>query len=99
MLASELRSVAADPVHAGQPIRLRLNFRTLGGAERPELILDQSESRTRLVLPPEGDADAVLMLPTVRRGRMPVEIPDLDRISVRHHLGLVGAASTGTGAC
>lgn len=68
----ELRSVAADPVHAGQPIRLRLNFRTLGGAERPELILDQSELRTRLVLPPEGDADAVLMLPTVRRGRMPV---------------------------
>jgi uncharacterized protein (DUF58 family) len=68
----ELRAVGAEPVHAGQPIRLRLGFRTDGGAERPLLMLDQNAQRTRFSLPAEGVGEATMDVPTVRRGRMAV---------------------------
>ncbi len=68
----ELRDVGAEPVHAGQPISLRMHFRSDGGAERPVLWLDQATFNTRLSLPATGDGEARLEIPTTRRGRMPV---------------------------
>jgi uncharacterized protein (DUF58 family) len=68
----ELRGVGAEPVHAGQPIRLRLNFHAGAGAERPSLVLDQNALNTRFSLAPDRDGEAVLDVPTARRGRMPV---------------------------
>lgn len=68
----ELRSVGADPVHAGQPIRLRLKFHVGAGAERPNLILNQNECRIHFTLLPDEDGEACLALPTTRRGHLPV---------------------------
>ena len=68
----ELRGVSADPVHAGQHIRLRLHFHADQGAERPALVLDQNASNTRFSLPGEGDGEAALDVPTTRRGRLSV---------------------------
>jgi uncharacterized protein (DUF58 family) len=68
----ELRGVSADPVHAGQPIRLRLHFHAGAGAERPSLVLDQGAVSARFSLPAEGDGEAVMDLPTTRRGYLPV---------------------------
>lgn len=64
----ELRSVSADPVHAGQPIRLRLHFHAGAGADRPALVLDQDALSHRFALTAEGDGEAVLDVPTTRRG-------------------------------
>lgn len=67
-----LRGVSADPVHAGQPIRLRLHFHAGGGAERPALVLDQNGVSARFTLPPDGDGEVALTVPTTRRGRLAV---------------------------
>ena len=68
----ELRSVGTDPVHAGQPLRLKLSFHAGAGADRPHLVLDQDRHRTQLSLAAEADGEAEIVLPTQRRGRMPV---------------------------
>ena len=68
----ELRSVGADPVHVGQPLRLRLSFHAGAGAERPQLVLDQAQRATCFTLQPETGGNAEILLPTTRRGRMAV---------------------------
>lgn len=67
-----LRSIGAEPVHAGQTIRLRLGFHADAGASRPQLVLDRDGLAARFHLPETGDGEAVIELPTTRRGHLPV---------------------------
>lgn len=68
----ELRTVGAEPVHAGQPIRLRFGFHAGAGAERPLLVLDRDALATHFRLPDDGESEATIELPTTRRGLLPV---------------------------
>jgi uncharacterized protein (DUF58 family) len=67
-----LLSVSADPVHAGQTTQLRFCFRTPPGLERPDLVLDRDEARSRLQIADDGNGEASIALPTERRGLQPV---------------------------
>lgn len=64
----ELISVGADPVHAGQTLRLRLGFRSKSDRERPHLQLDQDGRSTRFSLAAGTDGTAEIALPTTHRG-------------------------------
>jgi hypothetical protein len=58
----ELLGVSADPVHAGQALRLRFAMRADASVDRPELVLDQDTRITRFALPAGTQAIAVLQV-------------------------------------
>lgn len=83
-----LDAVSAEPVAAGQPLRLRLTLSQRQQRNRPGLQLQHAEARGSTSLPPEGRTDAELELATERRGWL-----DLQRVRVSstQPLGLVRA--------
>lgn len=92
MQLSGLRFVAvgADPVPAGSPLQVRLHARAdKRGRTRRGLRVDCPEAIGKLTLD-DGVGDAVLALPTHRRGWL--DIPRL-RVSTTRPLGLVRAWS------
>lgn len=80
-----LAAVHAEPVHAGQPLRLRCVLDATGTRPRPGL---QLESRPAFELRPGQREEVCLDLPTLRRGWLPV--PRM-RLSTRYPLGLAVA--------
>ena len=64
----ELKSVQADPVHAGQTLTLRLLFEAQGQRRRQGLELLLHEARVAFDLPVAGDIEATLPVPSTRRG-------------------------------
>ena len=83
-----LDAVAAEPVPAGQPLRLRLALSQREQRNRPGLQLDHGDARSWITLPASGRVEATLDLPTEQRGWL-----DLERIrlSTTQPLGLVRA--------
>jgi len=83
-----LESLSAEPVPAGQPLRLRLTLSQRGHRSRPGLRVDHQACRGWVHVPAEGRVEAELHLPTEHRGWL-----DLQRIrvSTTQPLGLVRA--------
>jgi len=67
-----LLDVSAAPVHAGEPITLRLRFDAIERRQRDGLVLRRESRRAGFGLSPDGPADVDLVLPTERRGWLPV---------------------------
>jgi uncharacterized protein (DUF58 family) len=63
-----MTSMHAEPVHAGQPLELRLTFEAAGNRRRDGLELRCGDAFTIFDLPPGGRGEARLVLPTQRRG-------------------------------
>lgn len=63
-----LLGVHAEPVHAGQPITLRLELEADGKRPRPGLVLDGSGGKTVFSLPAGGRCEALSRMPTTKRG-------------------------------
>jgi len=63
-----LKAVHAEPVFAGQVLRLKLRFDALGARERPGLQLLLGEAQSRFDLHADEEAEATLDLVTQRRG-------------------------------
>ena len=89
---SGLRLVAlhAEPVFAGQPMLVRAAFEATGLRRRPGLELSAGGVQAAFDLMPGERAEAVLALPTVRRGWLE---PGRLRISTIRPLGLARAWS------
>jgi uncharacterized protein (DUF58 family) len=85
-----LKSLHADPVFAGQALRLKLRFEGSGARRRPGLQLLAGKSMALFELAPEDEAEVVLELPTTRRGWL--EIGRV-RLSTLWPLGLARAWS------
>jgi uncharacterized protein (DUF58 family) len=85
-----LKSVHADPVFAGQALRLKLRFEGSGARRRPGLQLLAGKSLALFELAPDDEAEVVLELPTTRRGWL--EIGRI-RLSTLWPLGLARAWS------
>ncbi len=68
----ELLNVSAEPVHAGQPSRLRLTLQANSPVDRPQLVLDQDDRVTRCSLAANGRQVAEIEVPTSRRGHQRV---------------------------
>jgi uncharacterized protein (DUF58 family) len=85
-----LKSVHADPVFAGQALRLKLRFEGSGARRRPGLELLSGQVQALFELAPEQEAEVTLELPTQRRGWM--ELGRL-RLSTLWPLGLARAWS------
>lgn len=83
-----LEAVSAEPVAVGQPLRLRLRLSQRAHRRRPGLRLDHGDAVGWTSVPAEGGTDAVLELPTERRGWLDLE---RIRISTTQPLGLVRA--------
>lgn len=83
-----LDAVSAEPVAAGQPLRLRLTLSQRQQRNRPGLQLQHEDIQGSTTLPPEGRVDAALDLPTTRRGWLDLQRV---RISSTQPLGLVRA--------
>jgi len=85
-----LDAVGAEPVAAGQPLRVRVALSQREQRGRPGLQLDHGDAHSWTVVPAGGRVDAELELPTTQRGWL-----DLDRIrlSTTQPLGLVRAWS------
>ncbi len=84
----QLEALAAEPVPAGQPLRLRLTLSQREQRTRAGLQLDAGDARGWTTVPAEGRAEAELEVPTQQRGWL-----DLQRIrvSTTQPLGLVRA--------
>jgi len=82
-----INAIGAEPVAAGSPLAVRIHAQAAPGRDRRGLRLDSGESSATLSLD-DGVGEAILMLPTVRRGWL-----DLDRlrISTTRPLGLARA--------
>lgn len=83
-----LRALHAEPVHAGQPLRLRLAFEAQGRHERPGLELRLGGAHARFDLAPGERREVSLSCPTARRGWMR---PGRIRMSTIRPLGLARA--------
>ena len=85
-----LDAVGAEPVAAGQPLRVRVALSQREQRGRPGLQLDHGDAHSWTAVPAGGRVDAELELPTTQRGWL-----DLDRIrlSTTQPLGLVRAWS------
>src|SRR5690606_11716961 len=83
-----LRALHAEPVHAGQPLQLRLAFEAQGKHERPGLELRLGKAHARFDLAPGERREVVLPCPTLRRGW---QVPGRIRLSTIRPLGLARA--------
>lgn len=63
-----LTAMHAEPVHAGQPLELRLTFEATGNRRREGLELRRDDAIAFFDLPPGGRGEVRLALPTHRRG-------------------------------
>lgn len=92
LLLSGLRLLAAhaEPVHAGQPLRLRLAFEATGRHERPGLELRVGASHADFDLAAGARGEVTLLLPTTRRGW---QAPGRIRLSTARPFGLARAWS------
>jgi uncharacterized protein (DUF58 family) len=85
-----LKALHADPVFAGQPLRIRLRFDADGGRERPGLEVLGAQGQCAFSLPANQEHEAVLEVPTHRRGWLD---PGRLRLSTVRPLGLARAWS------
>jgi len=85
-----LKALHADPVFAGQPLRIRLRFDAEGGRERPGLEVLGAQGQCMFSLPANAEHEAVLEVPTHRRGWLD---PGRLRLSTVRPLGLARAWS------
>jgi uncharacterized protein (DUF58 family) len=85
-----LKSVQAEPVFAGQALRLKLRLEGSGTRRRPGLQLLLDGVQCLFEIPPGEEAEAILELPTHRRGWM--ELGRM-RLSTLWPLGLARAWS------
>jgi uncharacterized protein (DUF58 family) len=85
-----LKALHAEPVFAGQPIRVKLRFAASGARERPGLQLLCGEALSEFDLQAEQEAEACLDLATHRRGWL--ELGRL-RLSTLRPFGLARAWS------
>jgi uncharacterized protein (DUF58 family) len=85
-----LRALHADPVFAGQPLRMRLRFEGEGARARPGLEVLAEGVHTVFSLPANEEHEAVLEIPTHRRGWLD---PGRLRLSTVRPLGLARAWS------
>jgi uncharacterized protein (DUF58 family) len=86
----QLKALHADPVFAGQPLRLRLRFDADGARERPGLEVLAGQTRCEFSLAANEEHEAVLELPTHQRGWFE---PGRLRLSTLRPLGLARAWS------
>lgn len=80
-----LDAVHAEPVHAGQPLRLRWVFQATGHRPRPGLVLD---GQSDFALEPGARGEVATVLTPNRRGML--DVPRT-RLSTRHPLGFAEA--------
>jgi len=85
-----LEAMHAEPVYAGQALKLKLRFQGSGQRRRPGLELLAGQAQALFELAPEGEAEVTLELPTARRGWL--EVGRL-RLSTLWPLGLARAWS------
>jgi uncharacterized protein (DUF58 family) len=85
-----LRAFHADPVFAGQPMRLRMRFEAEGARARPGLEVLLQGVQCVFSLPANEEHEAVLEIPTHRRGWLD---PGRLRLSTVRPLGLARAWS------
>jgi uncharacterized protein (DUF58 family) len=85
-----LKTVHADPVFAGQALKVKFRFEAAGQRRRPGLQLLAGPAQVRFELAPGDEAEVLLELPTARRGWM--ELGRL-RLSTLWPLGLARAWS------
>ena len=83
----DLRLVAVDalPVHAGESLQLRLQFEAGSSRKRLGLRLDRGEQFAFLSMQDARRTDALIDIPTARRGRMQV---GRIKLSMRRPMGL-----------
>jgi len=80
-----MKTIHAEPVFAGQPLRLKLRFDASGARERPGLQLLAGEANADFELHADDEAEITLELVTHRRGWL--ELPRM-RLSTLRPLGL-----------
>jgi len=80
-----MKTIHAEPVFAGQPLRLKLRFDALGARERPGLHVLAGEAQTDFQLHADEETEITLDLVTHRRGWL--ELPRM-RLSTLRPLGL-----------
>jgi uncharacterized protein (DUF58 family) len=85
-----LKALHADPVFAGQPLRVRLRFEGEGARARPGLEVLGAGVHAVFELPANEEHEAVLEIPTHRRGWLD---PGRLRLSTVRPLGLARAWS------
>src|SRR4249919_1873961 len=85
-----LKSVHADPVYAGQALKLKFRFEGSGQRRRPGLQLLAGSAQALFELTPDDEAEVLLEVPASRRGWM--ELGRL-RLSTLWPLGLARAWS------
>jgi uncharacterized protein (DUF58 family) len=85
-----LLEVTAEPVHAGQPLTLKLRFDAVESRHRRGIELSRFEQRTAFDLDPGRYGDVTLDVPTERRGWLPV---GRIKLAVRQPLGTTVAWS------
>ncbi|KFN50418.1 DUF58 domain-containing protein [Arenimonas composti] len=87
---SRLTSLHAEPVHAGQPLAMRLTFEAQGRRHREGLELRSGDDEVFFALPPGERVEVTLALPTRRRGWI---APGRLRLSTVRPFGLARAWS------
>jgi uncharacterized protein (DUF58 family) len=85
-----LEAMHAEPVFAGQALKLKFRFSGSGQRKRPGLQLLAGRSQSLFELAPGGEAEVVLEMPTMRRGWFEV---GRIRLSTLWPLGLARAWS------
>lgn len=85
-----LKAMHAEPVFAGQVLRLKLRFDASGARERPGLQLLCGEARSDFALQADDEAEVTLDLVTHRRGWL---VPGRLRLSTLRPFGLARAWS------
>jgi uncharacterized protein (DUF58 family) len=85
-----LRSLHADPVFAGEPMRLKLRFEADGARERPGLELLQDGARADFGIAAGEEPEVQLDIPTTQRGWLS---PGRMRLSTLRPFGLARAWS------
>ncbi|MBK8285430.1 MAG: hypothetical protein IPK97_11460 [Ahniella sp.] len=89
-----LQSLRADSVHAGTPLRLICTFRERDERQRSGLILELGEARSEFIASPAADTPSVHRSSDREARSLQARTPAaLDRVSVRHRLGLELAES------
>jgi uncharacterized protein (DUF58 family) len=78
----------AEPVHAGQPLELRLTFESPGNRRRDGLELRRGDDTAYFDLVPGGRGEVRLAIPTLRRGWL---APGRMRVSTVRPFGLARA--------
>ena len=82
----QIDAISAEPVPAGQPLRLRVDLSLRDPRARHGLHLQLGNSEAWLDLPAHGRGEAALEVPSERRGWL--ELPRI-RLSTTQPLGLV----------